>query len=226
MLSWNPADLSLDEAQFRGTARLLPLPDLVLFPHVVQPLHIDEPRYCQLLGAALDSDGLIGMSVLAPGTNHPDKLLSQACLAKVVTYQRQQDGCYNVLLVGLRRFRIEEELPSEKPYREAKVALLEDCTDSEHTRDYQTLQTELLEKFRDSLTQEHGPVDELLSAEIPLEALTDLMSFSVPLEHHLKCQLLGEVDVQRRAELLLQALRTNRLPSPRGDSHLPPFSAN
>ena len=40
-------------ASFSGTARLFPLPDLVLFPHVMQPLHIFEPRYREMLEEAL-----------------------------------------------------------------------------------------------------------------------------------------------------------------------------
>ena len=38
---------------FRGTARLFPLPNLVLFPHVAQPLHVFEPRYRQMMADAL-----------------------------------------------------------------------------------------------------------------------------------------------------------------------------
>ena len=66
-LPWNAEDLTMDEERFKGTARLFPLPDLVMFPHVMQPLHIFEPRYVDLLNSALDSDGLIAMSMLAPG---------------------------------------------------------------------------------------------------------------------------------------------------------------
>ena len=53
--------------EFAGTARLFPLPNLVLFPHVVQPLHIFEPRYRQLMADALADDRLIAMALLRPG---------------------------------------------------------------------------------------------------------------------------------------------------------------
>ena len=56
---------SLDD--FRGLARLFPLPNLVLFPSVIQPLHIFEPRYRQLMEDALKDDRLIGMALLRPG---------------------------------------------------------------------------------------------------------------------------------------------------------------
>ncbi|MCC7084863.1 MAG: LON peptidase substrate-binding domain-containing protein, partial [Pirellulales bacterium] len=52
---------------FAGTARLFPLPNLVMFPHVLQPLHIYEPRYRAMLEEALDDDKLIAMAMFAPG---------------------------------------------------------------------------------------------------------------------------------------------------------------
>ena len=53
--------------KFSGIARLFPLPNLVVFPHVMQPLHIFEPRYRALLEESLDGDSLIAMAILAPG---------------------------------------------------------------------------------------------------------------------------------------------------------------
>ena len=48
-------------ATFGGYARLFPLPNLVFFPHVMQPLHIFEPRYRQMTADALDDDKLIAL---------------------------------------------------------------------------------------------------------------------------------------------------------------------
>src|SRR5262245_24174816 len=100
MLPWNDADLTFDETQFTGAARLFPLPDLVMFPHVMQPLHIFETRYRAMLKDALDGDGLIAMSILAPGweADYEDRpaLLPQVCLTKVVAHQRLGDGRYNI----------------------------------------------------------------------------------------------------------------------------------
>ena len=53
--------------QFCGTARLFPLPNLVLFPSVIQPLHIFEPRYRQMMADALDGDRLLALVLLKPG---------------------------------------------------------------------------------------------------------------------------------------------------------------
>src|SRR6188474_3512723 len=54
-------------SHFAGRARLFPLPNLVLFPHVVQPLHVFEPRYRSLTADALGDDRLISMALLKPG---------------------------------------------------------------------------------------------------------------------------------------------------------------
>ena len=45
---------------------LFPLPDLILFPGQMVPLHIFEPRYRQMARDALDSERRIGMVVARP----------------------------------------------------------------------------------------------------------------------------------------------------------------
>ena len=78
-------------ANFAGVARLFPLPNLVFFPHVMQPLHIFEPRYRQMTADALAGDRLIALTLLQPGWEdqyegrpavHP-----VACLGRVVADQ-------------------------------------------------------------------------------------------------------------------------------------------
>ncbi len=60
-------DFSFSPTDFGGTSRLFPLPNLVLFPHVMQPLHVFEPRYREMLQDALTGDHLITMAILEPG---------------------------------------------------------------------------------------------------------------------------------------------------------------
>src|SRR5437763_12628020 len=91
---------------FDGTARLFPLPNLVLFPYVIQPLHIFEPRYRQMTADSLAGDRLLTMALLRPGWEesyegrpavHP-----VGCLGKIVADQHLENGRYNLLLRGLR----------------------------------------------------------------------------------------------------------------------------
>src|SRR5436853_468650 len=94
-------------ANFPGRARLFPLPNLVLFPHVVQPLHVFEPRYRQMTADALADDRLITLVLLKPGWedagNKPPAVHPVACLGRVVADQLLPDGRYNLLLRGLSR---------------------------------------------------------------------------------------------------------------------------
>src|SRR5271166_4788446 len=95
---------------FSGTVRLFPLPNLVLFPHVMQPLHIFEPRYRQLTADALAADRLITLALLRPGweADYDGKpaIHPVACIGRVVAEQRLDDGRFNILLRGLSRLRV------------------------------------------------------------------------------------------------------------------------
>jgi len=211
MLPWNAADLTFDETRFSGSARLFPLPDLVMFPHVMQPLHIFEPRYRAMLNEALDHDGIIAMSILAPGWEADydgrPALLPQVCLGKVVTHQRLDDGRYNLMMLGMRRARIVHEFAANQPFRRAEVELLDDlyCDVCETRR--AAVQMALVREFRRALPMPTtDEAEELLASEIPLGGLTDLVSFALPLPGALKRQLLAECDVDRRASVLLDAL--------------------
>ena len=103
-------DPSTESVEFSGRVRLFPLPNLVLFPHVMQPLHVFEPRYRCLLEDSLASDRLIAMALLAPGWENDYEgrppLYPMACLGRVTSFHRLDDGTYNLLLLGLHRVRL------------------------------------------------------------------------------------------------------------------------
>jgi ATP-dependent Lon protease len=236
MLPWDAEQLLFDETLFSGVARLFPLPDLVMFPHVMQPLHVFEPRYRELLNEALDSDGLIAMSVLAPGweadyDGRPE-ILPHVCLGKVVTHQRLPDGRYNIMLLGSRRARILRELAPERSFRLAEIELIEDFYPFEGADDRNLVQLELSERFQMALPLPEGvkataPVKELLSSDIPLGVLTDLVSFALPLKQAFKLELLAEADVDSRARMLLRSLAGHRqTPANIGADFPPRFSRN
>src|SRR3954471_18886278 len=121
--AFSPADLD-------GPVRLFPLPNLVLFPQVVQPLHVFEQRYRQMTADALAGDRLIAMALLRPGweADYDGKpaIHPVACLGRVVAEQRLDDGRYNILLRGLSRIRVVKEISQGKLYRTARVELLGD----------------------------------------------------------------------------------------------------
>ena len=95
MQPWDAAELEFNADTFSGVARLFPLPNLVLYPHVMQPLHIFEERYREMLEDALAGDKLIAMAVLEPGweTDYESRppIAKYACLGKVVAHHRHAE---------------------------------------------------------------------------------------------------------------------------------------
>lgn len=206
-------ELSFSFEQFDGKVRLFPLPNLVLFPYVMQPLHVFEPRYRDLLEVALAGDRLIAMAALRPGWEHSYEgrppVHSVACLSRITAYARLADGTYNVLLLGLRRARIVRELGSGHRFREALVELCEDVYPAHqaagHSLLLQALRQGLL-RLLPNLPEANEQIDQLLGNDIPLGMLSDVVSYMLDIDVSKKQTLLAETDVQRRAELLLTYL--------------------
>jgi Lon protease-like protein len=210
MQSWDATELEFDADTFSGVARLFPLPNLVLYPHVMQPLHIFEERYREMLEDALAGDKLIAMAVLEPGweTDYESRppISKYACLGKVVAHRRLEDGRYNVLLMGVGRVRIVHELDPLRSFRQASVELVEDCDDFPTSAHRKRVEDKLLIAFRQHLPcacQLPEQLEDMLSSHVSLGLLTDLAAYSLPLETAVKQELLAECCVSKRAEILL-----------------------
>jgi Lon protease-like protein len=213
MNPWDTPELQFDASTFCGVARLFPLPNLVLYPHVMQPLHIFEERYREMLEDALADDGLIAMALLEPGweTDYESRppIEQFACLGKVVAHHRLEDGRYNLLLLGVERVRIVRELEPLRSFRRAQVEIVEDCYDFATPDDRERLQDKLVASFRKHLPcacQLPEQLEELLSRHLPLGLLTDLAAYALPLDIGVKQQLLAEPRVGVRARLLLSQI--------------------
>ena len=206
-------DLSFKPEQFSGRARLFPLPNLVLFPHVMQPLHIFEPRYRAMLEDAVADDKLLALAALAPGWEKDYEgrppIDPVACLARIATWRRLDDGRYNILVLGLRRVAVVRELPPKQPFRVAEVAVLDDQYTTGAAGGRAGLQRRLVKAFRrviPSLQEAQEQLERMLEADIDLGMLTDIISYALDLELRIKRQLLRECNVDRRAKLLVTHL--------------------
>jgi Lon protease-like protein len=206
-------DPSFSFEQFDGRVRVFPLPNLVLFPYVMQPLHVFEPRYRDLLEDALAGDRLIAMAVLSPGweRNYEGRpaVHPTACLGRITAYTRLADGTYNVLLLGLRRVRILREIKSDRHFREAEVEVCNDIYPSQQMAYRASLQESLrrsLVRILPMLPEACEQLDQLLGNDVPLGILADVISYMLDMDMAKKQLLLAETDVHRRAELLLAQL--------------------
>ena len=101
---------------------LFPLPDVVLFPQQLLPLHIFESRYRMLLQSVLESDKRFGIVRINPQSGAMAEI---GCCAEVLQHQTTDDGRSYVVTLGQQRFRL-LNINRETPYRTAMVSWLED----------------------------------------------------------------------------------------------------
>ena len=196
--------------EFTDRVRLLPLPDLVLFPHVMQPLHIYEPRYRELLEDAIAGDRLIAVASLAPGwerdRHRRPAIYSTACLGRVTAHCQLRDGTYNVLVLGLRRLKLLRELASTRCFRQARARLCDDVYAVRSAALQQALRQKLGQALRvvlPTLPEAQDQLDQFLDDDVPLGLLTDVVGYLLNVGLERKLSLLAEVHVYRRVRLLL-----------------------
>jgi Lon protease-like protein len=106
---------------------IFPLPGAVLLPHALVPLHIFEPRYRKM---TRDCDQ--GLRVLAlanvpderAGAENPPRVLPVVGVGVLARVDRLPDGRFNIVLRGIQRASIEQELPTQEPYRLVRASPL------------------------------------------------------------------------------------------------------
>jgi Lon protease-like protein len=215
---------------FGGVARLFPLPNLVLFPHVDQGLHIFEPRYRHMAADALAGDQLIAMVLLTPNDNWDEEYDGRppveptACLGRIVAAEALPDGRYNLKLRGLGRFHISAELPHEgKLYRLASGELRPDLVPvvGEAMALRRELRDAVLARF-DPTGPAYKQLVALFDGDTPLGEVCDLLGYSLPLPLQIKQQLLNQPLVTSRATALIDAVGV----TPRRPTFPPGFSEN
>ena len=104
----------------------------VLFPSLVLPLHLFEPRYRALIREVLDGDREFGVCLIERGAEvgGDDVRTAIGTVARVHEAEELPDGRWAVIAVGVRRIRIERWLPDD-PFPRAEVVDLPDPVPSD-----------------------------------------------------------------------------------------------
>ena len=103
---------------------VFPLSNFIIFPETTTPLNIFEPRYIQMVDDAMKSHRIIGMIQPKKKDKIPS-LYDIGCAGKITSFHETEDGRYLIVLVGISRFKITEELNTDKLYRVCKVSFNE-----------------------------------------------------------------------------------------------------
>ncbi len=200
---------------------IFPLPNVVLFPSALLPLHIFEPRYRAMVTDALESERLIGMVMLRPGweahyEQAPD-VYPVGCAGFITHADRLPDGRYNIMLRGLEKFRIADERPAREGaerYRMARVELIKEAT-SGASAAIQDARHRLEKLIARKL---HKNDHDFIPKDVPDADLVHAIAQHLePLEKQalLECNSLLE-----RCEALVELLEMRMMPTHGGKSHM------
>ncbi|MEP6861875.1 MAG: LON peptidase substrate-binding domain-containing protein [Deltaproteobacteria bacterium] len=115
---------------------MFPLPNCVLLPGGLLPLHVFEPRYRDLTRDCLAGNHYMGIARLRPGyeTTYYGKppVYERFGVGKIICSEELPDGRFALLLRGVARVEIARELPTEHAYRRVEARML---ADADHDRD-------------------------------------------------------------------------------------------
>ncbi|MBI3178044.1 MAG: LON peptidase substrate-binding domain-containing protein [Deltaproteobacteria bacterium] len=189
---------------------VFPLPSTVLFPGVVLPLHIFEPRYRDMVVDALAGDKTMAVALMRQGSEQQERphLHQVACAGHIIHSEKLTGGRYNILLEGTHRVRLLEELPFERTYRRFSAEVVPAPSES----DIRAAQAELL-KLESSMLSLVGAVgttdtqliEVLRSTPDPMK-LADIMAATLITEPHKQQEILEATDLRARLARLTDAL--------------------
>jgi len=196
------------------TIPLFPLSGVLLLPHGNLPLHIFEPRYLAMVEDALEHDQVIGMIQPAESENlgNNNLLYKTGCIGRICQQSESTDGRRYIILTGISRFDLNEELPLYRGYRRASVTYKRFQVDLEPNWSEQ-IDIETLMKSVQMYFEIKGlKPDWEAMQKTPNEALVNLLSMICPFGPAEKQGLLEAKTLVERMEMLSSLLSL--------DSHL------
>jgi ATP-dependent Lon protease len=126
-------------------APVMVLPNVILFPQALLPLHIFEPRYRQMLQEVLHSNRLFIVALRKPGATR-DMPFNVAGLGLVRVCVDNSDGTSHLVLQGIARVELTKTI-QQRPFRVCRIRALETPS-----RDSVTIDA-LMAKVRDLVSE-------------------------------------------------------------------------
>lgn len=186
----------------KGVVPAFPLPNVILYPKALLPLHIFEPRYLELVQDAIEGNKQLVLPLLKPDWERDyfsrPPVFPIAGLGEIIHWDRVSGGKYNILVRGLSRIQILEEFGGG-PYRITQVEILNEIKAKSSSLKSQKIQLSTgLRKISDGfLTLPKG---------IQIGHLADIVNIALPIEIYRKQEIFEIIDVKKRVETVLKTL--------------------
>ena len=191
------------------TLPLLPLRDVVVFPHMVIPLFVGRPKSIKALEAAMEAGRqimLVAQKAAGKDEPKPDDMFEMGCVSSILQMLKLPDGTVKVLVEGLQRATTQEITDGEEHFSAVVTPIPPEADEQPE-----------VEALRRAVTQQFDQYVKL-NKKIPPEILTsiagiddagrlaDTIAAHLPLKLDAKQAVLDLADVAKRLEKLLDLL--------------------
>ena len=190
---------------------LLPLRDVVVFPHMVMPLFVGRPKSIQALETAMESGKsilLVAQRSAAKDDPSPEDLYSVCSIANLLQMLKLPDGTVKVLVEGSRRARILNVIDADTHFTGQAVLLPPDEIDG---HEVEAMRRAMLAQFDQYVKLNKKIPPEILTSLSGIDEagrLADTIAAHLPLKLEQKQEVLEIFDVSKRLEHLLGLLET------------------
>ena len=187
---------------------IFPLPNCVLLPGGLLPLHVFEPRYRELTRDCLATHQLMGVARLRPGYEQTyygrPPVYDRIGVGRIICSEELPDGRFALLLRGVARVEIARELPFERAYRLVEAQLLHDtCTDPAEVTDHHNKLIHLCDRLAEVIEHGGGQLRDLVRAfETPGEC-ADAVAAALIMDADERQELLEAIDPMVRLQRTL-----------------------
>ncbi len=188
---------------------LLPLRDVVVFPHMVIPLFVGRPKSIKALDVAMDTGKhilLVAQKSAAKDDPSAEDLYPIGSVATVLQMLKLPDGTVKVLVEGTQRARI-DRVVDEGEYMSAQSTYL--STDTGRPHEIEAMRRALLAQFDQYVKLNKKIPPEILTSMAGVDdggRLADAIAAHLPLKLEQKQEILEMGDVGKRLEHLLGVL--------------------
>jgi Lon protease-like protein len=189
---------------------IFPLSNFIIFPNTTVPLNIFEPRYIDMIDDSMRNDKIIGLIQPKEQEKNAPDLYSVGCAAKITSYNESDDGRYLIVLSGISRFKILNEIKNDKTYRECEVSFDEFNFDQKEKK-IEFNRTDLQPIFKNlkSLLKKKGYMVNLENLKKEnLEQIINTLAMASPFSLEEKQALLETQDTFKRKIKLENILNT------------------
>src|SRR5215217_5605070 len=190
---------------------LLPLRDVVVFPHMVIPLFVGRPKSIKAMETAMEAGKsilLVAQKSAAKDDPGPGDMYAIGCVSNILQMLKLPDGTVKVLVEGGTRARI-HEITDVRTHWVADASLVQ--LDPTPAPEVEALRRALLSAFDQYVKLNKKIPPEILTSLSGIDEagrLADTVAAHLPLKLEQKQQVLEMFDVKQRLEHLLSQLET------------------